>query len=81
MPWRLHGLFCVPLRLGALPADRVRLPAYTEPSRHVFIDGMVDDRQASADFATSPYRELSLKQLREKASSRRSKAASMESPA
>jgi len=56
----------VPLRLGALPADRVRLPAYTEPSRHVFIDGMVDDRQASADFATSPYRELSLKQLREK---------------
>lgn len=51
----------MPLRLGALPADRVRLPAYTEPSRHVFIDGMVDDRQASADFATSPYRELSLR--------------------
>jgi hypothetical protein len=66
--WRRehHGLFCVPLRLGALPADRVRLPAYTEPSRHVFIDGMVDDRQASADFATSPYRDLSLKQLRER---------------
>jgi hypothetical protein len=66
--WRRehHGLFCVPLRLGALPADRVRLPAYSEPSRSVFIDALVDDRQAALDFATSPHRELNLKQLREK---------------
>jgi len=66
--WRRerHGLFCVPLRLGALPTDRVRLPAHAGTSRHVFIDAIVDDRQAPADFATSPHRDLSLRQLREK---------------
>lgn len=60
-----HGLFCVPLRLGALPTDRVRLPAYGTPSRQLFIDAMVDDRQAPADFASSPHRDLNLRQLRE----------------
>ncbi len=66
--WRRkhHGLFCIPLRLGALPADRVRLPAYSEPTSFVFIDEIVDDRQAPAEFAASPHRDLNLKQLREK---------------
>ena len=66
--WRREhqGLFCIPLRLGALPVDRVRLPAYADSSRYAFIDDLVDDRQAPTDFATSPHRDFNLRQLREK---------------
>jgi hypothetical protein len=65
--WRRehHRLLCMPLRLGALPADRVRLPAYSVASRNVFIDDLIDDRQAPANFAVSPHRDLTLKQLKE----------------
>jgi hypothetical protein len=65
--WRRehHGLLCMPLRLGALPADRVRLPAYASPPRNLFLDDLIDDRQAPANFAASPHRDFTLKQLKE----------------
>jgi hypothetical protein len=65
--WRRehHGLMCIPVRLGTLPIQRVRLPEYEYPSRSVDFNDLIDDRQAAADFANSPYRERSLKQLKE----------------
>jgi TIR domain-containing protein len=66
--WRRqhHGLLCMPVRLGALPTDRVRLPTYSSPAGTVFLDELIDDRQAPADFAASPHRDLTLKQLKER---------------
>jgi len=65
--WRRehHGLMCLPVRLGALPVNKVRLPSYEAASRSVVIDDLIDDRQATPDFANSRYRDLNLKQLRE----------------
>jgi hypothetical protein len=65
--WRRehHALMCLPLRLGALPVNKVRLPSYEGTSRTVLIDDLIDDRQASPNFANSRYRDLNLKQLRE----------------
>ena len=65
--WRRenHGLMCLPLKLGTLPVDRVRLPSYQAPSRSVVISDLIDDRQAAVNFASSRHRGLSLKQLRE----------------
>jgi hypothetical protein len=65
--WRrdCHGLMCVPLKLGTLPVDKVRLPTYEGTARHVVIGDLIDDRQAAPNFAHSRYRDLSLKQLRE----------------
>ncbi len=66
--WRRgqHGLICLPIKLGTLPADAVRLPAYEHPSRKVMLEEIIDDRQAPEDFMSSPYRELSMKQLKER---------------
>jgi hypothetical protein len=66
--WRRehHQLFCMPIRLGAVPSDRIRLPAYLTPSRSVYIDELIDERQAPVDFASSSHRDLTLKQLKER---------------
>jgi hypothetical protein len=66
--WRRehHSLLCVPLKLGALPLERVRLPEFKFPSRRVSLDDIIDDRQAAANFAESAYRELNLQQLKER---------------
>jgi len=66
--WRRehHGLMCMPVRLGTLPVNRVRLPEYEGASRTVIFDEMIDDRQAAVEFASSPHRELSLLQLMER---------------
>jgi len=66
--WRRehHGLMCMPVRLGTLPVNRVRLPDYDKASRTVIFDEMIDDRQAAIEFASSPHRELSLLQLMER---------------
>jgi hypothetical protein len=65
--WRRehHKLMCLPLKLGVLPVDRVRIPGFEGPQRSVIIDELIDDRQAAANFASSKYRNFSLKQLRE----------------
>jgi hypothetical protein len=66
--WRREhqGLMCMPVRLGTLPVNRVRLPDYGGTSRTVIFDEMIDDRQAAIEFASSPHRELSLLQLMER---------------
>jgi hypothetical protein len=66
--WRRdhHQLSCLPLKIGTIPVDRVRLPAYGGASRHVVIGELIDDRQAADDFAKSEYRDLNLRQLRER---------------
>jgi hypothetical protein len=65
--WRRenHKLMCLPLKLGTLPIDRVKLPTYDGTPRHVVISELIDDRQAAPNFATSRHRDLNLKQLRE----------------
>ena len=66
--WRreYQGLLCIPVRLGTLPVNRVRLPEFEHPSRSVIFDEMIDDRQAAIEFASSPHRDLSLLQLMER---------------
>lgn len=53
--WRRdhHSLLCVPLRLGALPLNTVRLPNHRHPPRSVSLSEIIDDRQAATDFAAS----------------------------
>lgn len=66
--WRREhqSLLCVPLKLGALPLERVRLPDYKHPTRRVLLENIIDDRQAAANFANSPHRDLNLQQLKER---------------
>jgi TIR domain len=65
--WRRERqrLMCLFIKLGALPTDKIRLPNYNIQARTVFMDDIIDDRQAPIDFSASRYRDLSLKQLRE----------------
>jgi hypothetical protein len=65
--WRRdqHGLMCLPVKLGTLPFDRVRVPKYKSDSRFVYLNELIDDRQAKDNFASSRYKDLSLRQLRE----------------
>jgi hypothetical protein len=66
--WRRehHKLLCMPVRIGKLPVDKIRLPEYEGRSRTVNFDDLIDDRQAALDFASSEHRDLSLLQLRER---------------
>jgi hypothetical protein len=65
--WRRdhHKLMCLPVRIGTLPYDRIRVPNYECESRFVYLKELIDDRQAAANFAASRYRDWSLRQLRE----------------
>lgn len=63
--WEHHKLFCFPVKVGTVPVDKVRIPSYDGPSRNVVLDEIIDDRQAAAAFATSPHRNLNLKELKE----------------
>jgi hypothetical protein len=65
--WRRdhHKLMCLPLKLGTIPVDKVRLPNYQAPARTVVIGDLIDDRRAADDFARSRYRDRNLRQLRE----------------
>jgi hypothetical protein len=66
--WRRdrHQLLCLPIRIGTIPVDRVRIPAYETSPRAVMLDDLIDDRQAADDFSSSEYRELNLRQLQER---------------
>jgi hypothetical protein len=63
--WEHHRLRCIPIRLGTVPIERVRIPAYLGKSRSVVLDHIIDDRQANIDFAASKHRDLNLKELKE----------------
>jgi hypothetical protein len=65
--WRRdhHKLMCLPVRLGTLPYDRIRVPDYRCDARYVYLSELIDDRQAAVNFADSRHRDLSLRQLRE----------------
>jgi hypothetical protein len=65
--WRREhqNLMCLPLKLGVLPVDRVRIPSYRGAARSVVIGELIDDRQANSQFANSRHRDMNLKQLRE----------------
>jgi hypothetical protein len=63
--WEHHKLMCLPLKIGIVPIDKVRVPAFEGPARSVILDEIVDDRQAAADFAASTHRERNLKELKE----------------
>jgi hypothetical protein len=63
--WEHHKLMCLPLKIGIVPIDKVRVPAFEGSARSVILDEIVDDRQAAADFATSTHRERNLKELKE----------------
>jgi hypothetical protein len=66
--WRKarHQLLCLPIRIGTMPIDRVRVPAYEMASRNVMLDDLIDDRQAADDFSSSEHRDLNLRQLQER---------------
>lgn len=66
--WRRghHGLMCFPIKLGAVPVDLIRIPGYDRPSSKLRLEEIIDDRQAAKDFADSPHRDLSMKQLKER---------------
>jgi TIR domain len=63
--WEHHKLMCLPVKLGTVPIDKVKLPAYEGPSRSVVLDDIIDDRQAAISFAASQHRDLNLKELKE----------------
>jgi hypothetical protein len=65
--WRRdhHKLMCLPIRLGTLPYDKIRVPDYQCDARYVYLKELIDDRQAAVNFAGSRYRDLTLRQLRE----------------
>ena len=65
--WRRdhHGLMCLPIKLGTLPFDRVQVPEYQCDARFVHLNELIDDRQAKDNFASSRYRDWTLRQLRE----------------
>jgi hypothetical protein len=63
--WAHQNLPCLPVRLGTLPVEKVRLPPFRLESRMVRLDEIIDERQAPADFAASPYRDYNLKELKE----------------
>ena len=65
--WRRdhHGLMCLPIKLGTLPFDRVQVPKYQCDARFVHLNELIDDRQAKDNFASSQYRDLTLRRLRE----------------
>jgi hypothetical protein len=63
--WEHHNLPCLPVKLGTIPINKVRVTLHKGPSRTVLLDEIIDDRQAAIDFAGSPHRDLNLKQLKE----------------
>jgi hypothetical protein len=66
--WRRyrHEMMCLPVKLGTVPIDRVKIPEYDGASRSVNLSDIIDDRQAAIGFATSQYRDLNMKELKEK---------------
>jgi TIR domain len=63
--WEHHKLMCLPVKLGIVPIDKVRLPRYEGVSRSVVLNDIIDDRQAAIDFSSSPHRDFNLKELKE----------------
>jgi hypothetical protein len=63
--WEHHKLMCLPIKVGTVPIDKVRVPAYMGPARRVILDEIIDDRQAPEHFSASPHRDLNLKELKE----------------
>lgn len=63
--WERHKLMCLPVKVGMVPIDKVRLPRYEGVSRSIVLNDIIDDRQAAMDFSNSRYRDLNLKELKE----------------
>jgi hypothetical protein len=63
--WEHQKIMCMPVKLGTVPIDKVKIPAYKHPSRNVILNELIDDRQASEEFASSAYRDRNLKELKE----------------
>jgi TIR domain len=63
--WERHKLLCLPVKVGIVPIDRVRLPKYDGISRRIDLNDIIDDRQAALDFSASAHRDLNLKELKE----------------
>ena len=56
---------CFPVKIGTIPTGKARVPSYQGAGRTVALEEIIDDRQAPADFARSPHKDLNLKQLKE----------------
>ena len=63
--WEHHNLMCLPMKVGTVPIDKIKVPPYEGSSRSVILDDIIDERQAAASFATSQYRDRNLKELKE----------------
>src|SRR5262249_54865501 len=40
--WEHHKILCVPLKIGIVPVDKVRVPSFEGPSRSVMLDDIID---------------------------------------
>ena len=55
--WERHKLLCLPVKVGVVPIEKVRLPKYDGVSRRINLNEIIDDRQAAMDFSNSVHRE------------------------
>jgi hypothetical protein len=63
--WEHHKVMCFPIRLGTAPIDKVEIPEYQGVAKKINLNDIIDDRQATEGFATSPYRNHNMKELKE----------------